>query len=260
MPRIYNNNPKPKKSFEGLWKFFQFVFVSAISASLIYFFLVGSFFKIKSVSVEGVVLGNEAELKGQVTLGSNLFFIDKQRILQNISRNPLYEEVHVYKGLPDGIKIVVKEREAILLWQSGPKLYVLDKDGIAFMDFNVADLADPNTIAGGKLSNLPKVVDTKSVTVQSGKWVVSSSFMKFIATVQSDIAKIFPEFVTSKVEVMDTTYDVAFVSKDGMRVIFNTLGSPDVQVRNLVRLFQQKKIDNKSIVDLRINRWAYVSQ
>ena len=259
MPRIYNTQTKPKRSWAGFFGFLRDSCILIVVIAALYFFFAGSFFKLKTVAVEGTLLGDEASVRNIAPIGTNIFFLDKVKLSKMVMQNPLYEEVEVYKGLPDGLKIVVKERKALLLWQSGDKVYCLDKEGVAFLDYPVASFPGSDSTAGQELANIPKVIDTKSIMVQSGRWVTSASFMQFIADTQNQLALIFPEFATQKVEVMDTTYDVTFVSKDGMRVVFNTLGNPDVQVRNLLRMWQQKKITNQSTVDLRINRWAYVS-
>ena len=110
------------------------------------------------------------------------------------------------------------------------------------------------------MDKLPLVVDTKALPVQLGKQPAGSTFVSFVAAVNSQLTTLLPSLTIDHFEISDSTYELTLISKQGMQVQFNTLGDAGVQSRNLVRLVQQHDVNlTSSKVNLQVDRWAYVN-
>lgn len=259
MPKIYNTVSKPKRSFVGFWRLLRNLFVILIIGAATYYFLISGIFKVKKVTVEGSFLSDKSRLQKSVSLNSNIFFINKRSLITKLESDPAIINVNVLKGLPDEIRIVVQEKEPALFWQSGDCVYLIDGTGRAFAKLPNEQFNGLLTENADRLGLIAQVVDAKSLPVELGQNIVSPSFISFVNEAKSQISDLLPDLKVSRIEIVDTTYQVTFFSDKGMQVLFNTLADPGVQVRNLTRLVQQKKVSPNSRVDLRINRWAYVS-
>lgn len=259
MPRIYSNIEKPHRSWGWLWRWFKLLVQLTATIAVIYALTYSGYFNTKTVVVEGSVLTDKAVIATFVPVGQNILWLDKASISNAILKNQIIQSVAIYKGLPDEVKIVVTERQPAMLWQSGDDITVLDSDGIAFAKYKSADLPAADTPAGQLLHKVPQVYDTKSLGAEVGKPIVSPDFITFARKVQTAIVTQGVDFPIDRIEIANTTYEVAFISKGGQKVLLDTLADADVQIRNLKRLIVQKKVAPNSVIDLRINRWAFVS-
>ena len=258
MPRIYGNLQPKRREYFAFLRCLPLFFWSLVGIGLVYGVLFSGFFSVKHVEVEGAVLSDADQIRSTVPLGSSLWFISKKQIADRVSDDPAVDGVAVLRGLPDSVKIVVSEKKPAMVWQSGPTYYVLDADGVPFLSYSA--LPDAATPIGKTLASVPLVRDDKALPVRIGRQPAGGSFVTFVAATQAQVKKLLPTVQVLRFEVSDTTYDVTMFTKQGMEVQFNSLGDAGVQSRNLARLVQQNKANlASSMVDLRVDRWAYVS-
>lgn len=258
MPKIYGNLQKPKRSFEGTVRTIKKLIWFAGLIAFLYAIFWSGWFSVKNVEVVGTSFSSVDQIKSQIPAGQNIWFLPRKEIEQRLpAQDRAIRSAAVLRGLPDSVKIVIDERPASLVWISGQVFTVLDENGFAFAQFTGA-LPPAGTVQGDALQQLPRVIDTKALPVELDHYVVGATFIDFIVATQANLASYVPTAIIDHIEIADTTYDVTFVAKEGLRVQFNSLGDSGVQVRNLARLINQKKAALTSQVDLRIDRWAYV--
>lgn len=258
MPYIYGNLQTPKRNWSGLFKALRVVLVIAIFAGATYAIWFSGWFTVKRVIVEGTHFTSPEAIKGEVPLGMNIWFISKDDLSSRVLQESIVQSVAIFRGIPDSLKVVVKEKDPIILWMSGSTTAALDSAGNAMVVYENSQMPPPTSDIGVILTPLPRVVDTKSLSIALNQQITSARFVKFVQDVQQQIAKSLPQVHPDHYEVVDTTYELTMIAKEGMQVQFDVLGKSDVQVRNLTRLVQQQKVALTEHVDLRISRWAYV--
>jgi hypothetical protein len=258
MPKIYGNLQKPSRSYVGFFRFFKlFLWLGVVGLGW-YAVFASDFFAVKKVEVEGTKFVSSAAIAENIPLGTNIWLLPKDTAAASIMENNTVESVAILRGIPNSVKIVVREREPAALWISGATATVLDGDGFSYVQFKTEELPLPESETGQVLASLPRIQDTKGLPLEMGQKVVGKTFVDFIVGVNADLARLVPDLHFDHFEIADTTYDVTWVAKEGARVQFNTLSDHGVQARNLARMYDQKKMTQTSKVDLRIDRWGYV--
>lgn len=259
MPKIYGNMQKPARSSGSFFRYFKIILVVGVVGGFVYVIVFSSVFSIRNVTVEGVQFSSQKKIIDTVPQGTNIFRFAKEPSLAAILSDTTIQTASIYKGIPNTIKIEIKEREPVLRWVSGTTISVIDPVGVPFLQYDTQQLPNPQSKIGQSLAVVPQVVDTKSVPITVDRQVVSESFVTFIQQVNTELLSNMPEVSLDHFEISESTSDITYISKSGLRVVFNTLSDPGVQVRNLTRLIHQKKATLQSHIDLRIDRWAYVS-
>jgi hypothetical protein len=259
MPKIYGNLQRPKPSYEKLFRFGGSLLWLLAGASLVYAIWFSNWFKVQKVVVEGTHFSSATDIARLVPAGSNIWFISKNRLENQILGQPSTDSVAMLRGLPDSVKIVITEKKPALLWIAGDTATVLDERGIPFYQYSRAGIPTPDTDQGKILATVPRVYDVKALPVHLDQHQVASVvFIQFLNSLPPLMTALIPGQTFDHYEIAETTYDLTVVMKKGMRISLNSLGDPNVQLRNLNRLITQKNLKPDAQVDLRIDRWAYV--
>jgi cell division protein FtsQ len=89
-------------------------------------------FQIAGVDVKGAKQISEADLKeiAGVFTGQNIFKVDLETPARRARANPWVKDVRIYRRLPNRISMVVTERTAFALLDTGAGRYVMDSDGV----------------------------------------------------------------------------------------------------------------------------------
>ncbi len=89
-------------------------------------------FQIAGVDVKGARQVSGAELRkiAGVFTGQNIFRVDLETPLRHARANPWIKDVRIYRRLPNRISMVVTERVAFALLDTGTGRYVMDNDGV----------------------------------------------------------------------------------------------------------------------------------
>lgn len=257
MPRIYGNLQPERKDYGSYVRAFSMFLWGLAGLGIVYGLLFSGFFNVKKVEIEGVSLGDAAAIRSTVPLGGSMWFLSKDQIAAFVAEDPAVSEVAVVRALPDTVRVIVKERKASLVWRSGEKAYVLDTQGLPFLEYPTMPSVD--TPEGVALAAVPSVKDLKSLPVTLGKQPAGGTFVTFVNDVRSQMNTLLPDLKVDRFEVSDSTYDVTMITAQGLQAQFNSLGDAGVQSRNLARLIEQNKANvTTSTVDLRIDRWGYV--
>ena len=89
-------------------------------------------FQIAGVDVKGAKQLSEADLKeiAGVFTGQNIFKVDLETPVRRARANPWVKDVRIYRRLPNRISMVVTERVAFALLDTGAGRYLMDSDGV----------------------------------------------------------------------------------------------------------------------------------
>lgn len=224
------------------------IFAGVLGAS-VYLVLFSSAFAVKDVIVEGNNLLLSEDVANAVPRGSNIFRLHNSKMKSGLlARFPEISDLEIYRGIPNAIKIVIQERDARLLWQTGEKKYIIDSQGEITREVVAGDEA--------KIGLPPLVMDQKNIFVQPGSKLLSPNFVSFVTNIHSqfyDVTNIKP----GTLEVEETTFDVILRTEAGFFVKFNTMRSSRKQLDNLKKVLLEKRDEVHEYVDLRIDGWAY---
>src|SRR3972149_9339523 len=173
LPKIIKIEEEKKAEFRFNKKFFYLILIFIAVIFITYGLFFSSFFEVKNIDLKGTNLVDGDKVKKVITYAlneeDNVFLYHSSNIAAKIRENfPLIAEVKIQKGIPDTIRVIVEERKPAVVWQSGDKKYLVDKDGYAYLE------ADANNS-----KDLPVVIDSKNLPVQMSDKVVSSKFIDF---------------------------------------------------------------------------------
>jgi cell division septal protein FtsQ len=248
-PKVFSGRKiKPKKEFHFPRIPYKIIIYSAIIVSAVYLIFFSSEFKIKDIIVEGNHLILTEKVDGYFPKNSNILTINltkkKKEILKD---NPGIQDLQIYRGIPNAIKIVILEYQNKIVWQTSAGQYLVSSSGIVTEKINPGD---KNGIG------LPVVVDDKNLPVTLGAQLLSPNFIAFVYNINSNFFNETNVKVTG-FEVPDTTFGVNVKTDAGFYVKFNTIRSSAKQLSDLKNILVEKKADIHQYVDIRIDGWAY---
>jgi len=89
-------------------------------------------FQIAGVDVKGAKQMSEADLReiAGVFTGQNIFRVDLETPVRRARANPWVKDVRIYRRLPNRISMVVTERAAFALLDTGAGKYVMNNEGV----------------------------------------------------------------------------------------------------------------------------------
>lgn len=247
-PKVFATRPEPpKRNLRFKLPNLKYAVIIIFIVLISYYLFFSSIFKIKEYVVEGNEAVSKDDIVNTISSSRNIFLFNSDQAKQTllVKFNEI-KAVEIYRGIPDTIKIVILEREGKIIWQSGDKKFLISVEG------DVAkQISDQNNY-----SNLPLVVDSKSLPVNLGDQLVSENFVAFVTNVYSTF---YAEtgLQPQNFEVGETTFDVNLKTDAGFYVKFNSLRSSQKQLDNLKLVLSQKRQDIHEYIDLRIDGWAY---
>ncbi|TSC92203.1 MAG: cell division protein FtsQ [Candidatus Berkelbacteria bacterium Licking1014_96] len=251
IPKIIVPAEEKKPSFRFSWRIFYLILIIMAILFLIYGLFFSSFFKVKNIDLKGANLVDGDQLKKVITYAlneeDNIFLYRSADISAKIKENfPLVSEVNIQKGLPDTIRVIIIERQPVIVWQTADKKYLVDKEGYAYLE------ADANNA-----KDLPVIIDSANLPVVLSKKVASKNFLDFIKEI---IEKFTPRsnLKIKELRIRDTTFDLDVLTTDGFIVLFDTTRSAETELDDLRRVMNHLNgAKPKEYIDLRVEGWAY---
>lgn len=234
-PKVFN--PIPEKEKKSLPKFVKIiVLVIIVLAALIYLLFFSPFFKITNVISEGIFLEDAdlAQIKGQ-----NIILLNTPKIKSAIlAKNANFGDIQIIRGLPHTLKIKINPYQATMIWKTGGRQYLVNKEGLIF-----------NEVQGE--TDLPIVQDNKDLAVQIRQQVVSINFIEFIREVFVNFAG-KAGFKIVYFEVNETIFQADALTDQGWLVKFDTTRSPDDQLEALKKFLAENKEGVHEYIDVRV--------
>lgn len=245
----YTPDTKTRRESNFNWGAFWTIFKLAVpSLTLIYVFYYSPVFKLKEVVVSGNEFLAKEELLSLVPSGMNIFKLSTTELEYELQRKlPIIQEVRIYKGIPNALKVVVSEYKGAAIWQSGEKYYLISQTGIVFRDIT-SNLEE--------YVSLPRVVDRQALEVKISEKIVSTNFITFIEKISQGLkteTNLDPDYFA----VDETTVDVSLYTKNALYIKLDSLRSPDKQLSDLKLAIIERRPEITEYIDLRISGWAY---
>ena len=228
--------------------FFKIKLVVALIAVvfLVVFFLTSDYFRVKDVIVEGNVLISADEIRAKIPTGKNIFLTNTNDIEKNIlSTMTEIKDIRVIRGIPNAYKVIVLERNPVMIWQTAGKNYLLSDQGEIIKEVPI-----------DQYTNLITVADKHNLSVSNAEQIVSPNFVAFVLNLNDQFFNAVNIRVL-KYEIQDTTFDMYVYTDAGFFVKFDTTRSSLSQLENLKIILAQKRADIKEYIDLRIDGWVY---
>lgn len=227
-------------------KFWGNIFILLLIVGFLWLIFYSRYFQIKEVIVEGNNLVPASTVSAAAGLGDNIFRYDIEGSKKKIfSEAPIIEDVEIYRGIPNALKIVVLERKPSVVWQSAENYYLVDELGFA-----------DKQIAATEFPELLRIVDRKNMKVSVGGRVVSSDFVKFTKTISEKFFNSTNIKLTGYY-VEETTLDLHVLTDATFHVKFDTTRSADKQLEDLKNIIIAFRPNIKEYVDVRVNGWVY---
>lgn len=128
-----------------------------------------NFFNIKKVAILGnpIMSGEDVKTRTENLIGQNIFFINKQNIINEAKKNPYVESVEIKKVFPKEVDIKISEKQGIYCIDKEGQKYVLDGGTILLEKtdnvenrklVNIIGLELKNTELGDKTIDNPRMV------------------------------------------------------------------------------------------------------
>lgn len=251
IPKIIVPAEEKKLKFRFSIKTFYLILIIVVVILVVYGLFFSSFFKVENIDFKGANLVDGEKVKKVVMFAlneePNIFLYNGSNIAAKIKENfPLISEVSIQKGIPDTIRIIIIERQPVVVWQTASKKYLLDKDGFAYLE------ADANNS-----KDLPVIIDNQNIPVKLSSRIASRNFLDFVRQM---IEKFSPRtnLKAKELKIDETTFDLIIVTTDGYAVYFDTTRSAETELDDLHRVLAHLNGSKpKEYIDLRVEGWAY---
>lgn len=211
-----------------------------------YLFLSGNF-TVEVVQIEGVKTVSVERIEQMVDIkGQNILLLNADKSESELESITEIKNVTLIRMLPKTVRLIISEREPVMIWQTTNKLFAVDRAGLPFREVS--------EIEGG----LFMVVDTANIHVNIGEQLAPRSFVQAYLALLPDLKEIYQDQL-SHFEIGETVYDLDAVIKDGRRVKLNVLSNVSNQLAELKRIANERPdLFARQVVDLRVDRWAYI--
>jgi cell division protein FtsQ len=89
-------------------------------------------FIIKKVAILGnpIMSGEDVKNRTENLIGQNIFFINKQNIINEAKKNPYVESIEISKAYPKQVNIKISEKQGIYCVDKNGEKYVLDSESV----------------------------------------------------------------------------------------------------------------------------------
>lgn len=245
-PEIITPTVKERKTYPKR-KIFILFLILLITLGLIWFLFYSPFFKIKNIIIEEAQANEQLTLEVEHFKGKNIFLFSLKSEEQNlILKQPEIKSISIWKGLPDTLKLKLKLREKVLVWQTLDKFYLVDEQGIAFKE--------RGPISEGE--NVLLITDSRLIPVKLGNQILAPAFVQFVEKLGSD----FPAQTSIKLnslEIEETTFQVTAKTSEGFKVYFDTTRPLEPQLLALKKVLAEHRQEVKEYIDVRVKGWAY---
>ncbi len=227
----------------------------AIVAGIIYFFIGSQFFNIDNIEIQGTILVPENEIEtsaeAEIARQTNILFFTTTGLEKRLKEDhSLIQAISVQKGIPDTIRIVIREREPELVWQSNKKEYLVDSTGYIF-----ALSQEYREKSGRSDKYLPRIKDLYKLPIKLNQKVAAKDWVDFIKELDGLLIK-ETNLKVKRYTIKGTTFDLAAVTDRG-KIYFDTGRSAKEQVGYLETAFDSIKKKRLQYLDLRVKGWVY---
>lgn len=249
VPQIYSRTQAivPERNFSKLYLFAFF----SILFSFAYMAFFSQVFAIKEITVNGDF--DSDQIKKRVENEVNKSIFSKNLLLFQVTKakkvvleDLTVEDITINKKFPNKLIVSAKEREAVFLWEENENRYLIDKNGLVFLDISAEEGSSPD---------LPKIKNNLISLNNLGDTVATKEFMEFISFLSenfnfetSDNVKLF--------EINGTNTEITVLTDKNYKVFFDATRGAANQLKSLARVKEEAAKSKKKLeyVDLRIEK------
>jgi|GEM_PF-1831198 len=276
----YRNPLKIKKGILQ-FKFFRLInlILIIIIVSSLYFFIFSDFYHITNIEIYGNQIISTEDLldltnnflnqkRFFVFKNKNIFISSRKNLRQKINQAILLDDIKIEKILPNTLRIIINEKEAVLKWITDGQEYLIGKQGIIIKRFH--KLKTPKIFQIGDLAPLEdnsynndflKIDNLAPEPVNLGDYVLKQGDIEFILNLANEARK--SEYLRiKKISVPNILPQYLIIENEGdWKIYFNLADSLTNQLNRLNILIAEKiKKENLRAVDyidLRLGESVY---
>lgn len=215
--------------------------------------LTTDYFKIKNIKVQGdlgfskaveEITKQELDKPRLFVYKNNNFLIFSASGIQKAVLDKIKEIKHITikRSFPDTLDISIKEKKAKVGWETGERKFLIDDEGLVLKEVNNFD-------------NLSVMIikDTSNLPISDNKQVVYSNFIQFVENISNKINN--TSISVDHMEVKETTFIIDVITKEGVKIIFDTTKGSDGQINKLAETLKQVGEQKKDLdyIDLTVN-------
>lgn len=248
VPQIYSRTQAivPERNFSKLY-LVSFIFVLVL---FIYIALFSQVFAIKNIVVTGDF--GDSQIKDGIAkevnkniFSKNILFFQSAKIIKVIKEDLKVQDLTIRKKLPNKLVAVAHEREASFVWEENEKKFLIDKNGLAFLDVSGEE--------GSSQVVLPKIKNNLISLNNLGDTVATKEFMDFI----SFLSENFNFETLDKIELFEingTNTEITVLTDKNYKVFFDATRGAASQLKSLARVKEEAVKSKKRLeyIDLRI--------
>jgi cell division protein FtsQ len=157
--RIRKNRFRPKRSKKkgnALLRGTKFTaaVIGAVALSIFFIFCHDFLTQLEAFTVESITLTGNQRLtqdtiyqQSQIHPGTNIFGINLTTARKNLLAHPWIEEVHIQREIPDGIRIHIREYQAVAVIDLGRK-FLLNETGVLFKELEANETMNLPVVHG----------------------------------------------------------------------------------------------------------------
>lgn len=244
-PEVITATEKAKRErYKPNLKPFRSILYLIVLALAIYIIVFSSAFKVKRVEVIGVKSVEISDYLNQSLIGKNILLMRTGSYLKTLSKKfPILEEASMIRGLPNTIKISIKERSQTLVVCNSQDCFEVDNQGYAYQ----------KTV---KPTDKIVLIDEKNVQIEENDKIFSNSFISFFLGVVDGFSKTDIKIIESRMD--ETTFRIRFVTKEGWTMIFDSSANLENQISAVKQVLAKNKQDLHEYVDVRVEGFAYI--
>lgn len=243
-PAIYSRTEKEPAGPRLKRNFLTFLFIILI-AGLIYLLFFSSFFRISTIDISEIEHSDKDEIRKisndflvQSFYNQNIWLFSEKDLVTKIKVLGGIREVNIDKTYPNRISLEITEINPPFIWAVGDKKYLVDEKGEIWDDYD------------DRFNQVPVVIDLSGLTVERGSKVTHATFGTFISGLMENF-EIYTNSTIEKMEVSETTEEIAVYSSAGWKAYFDTTKEAKKQIENM-KLVLDKEKNKIEYIDLRM--------
>lgn len=248
VPQIYSRTQAivPERNFSKLYLVSFFL----VLLLFIYMALFSQVFAIKDIVVTGDFGDSQiregiAKEANKNIFSRNILFFQSAKIIKVIKEDLKVQDLTIKKKLPNKLVAVAHEREASFVWEENEKKFLIDKNGLAFLDVSREE--------GSSRVDLPKIKNNLISLNNLGDTVATEEFMDFI----SFLSENFNFETLDKIELFEingTNTEITVLTDKNYKVFFDATRGAASQLKSLSRVKEEAAKSKKKLeyIDLRI--------
>ena len=192
---------------------------------------------------------------GMIIPSNHILVLDPTKLLSALQHDiPEIRSIKKFKKIfPNKLELSLEKREAIYVWQSGSDFFLLDQDGVIFSKLENFAPDESQKIL---------INDTTARAVAIGEKLPIEKDLNFTVSIN----ELWPKMVTQttlKSFMLPSLQSSDILAKTdiGFAVYFDTMRSPETQMKNLSSLLNSEikpeTYSGLSYIDLRLSHIAY---